>query len=190
MTKSELKLRLNNGRISSQERDFLIDAILTNPSLFGILLKLVYQEDTTKNWHCSWVYDHVLRKQLSLILPHMPLFTQNLGNLQSQSVIRPMAHTCQQISLAYYKDQQKNFQQTLTTKQLKLMTEACFAWLIDRHNIAPKVYAMTSLLYLGQTFTWVHGALYEHLLQTIATASAGYKSRGKKVLYQLKQLGY
>ena len=159
MTEIELKKRLNSGRISMMERDELVDEILSNPKLTGPLLGMVHDEDNTENWWCSWVFDHVMRKHLRLILPHIDTFCNGLRTLKSESVIRPMAHTCELLALAIYRKKQPLFVEKVSMAHREELTERCFDWLIEPHKMAPKVFAMTALLYLGEDFDWVRPEL-------------------------------
>lgn len=190
MTVKELLARLNSGRICMDERDAIVDDILQSPELLRPLIQLVFKEDNTENWHCSWVFDNVMRRNLSLLIPHLDVFCEGLNTLKSESVIRPMAHTCELLAIAYYVKMNKSFREGLNNRHLELITESCFDWLIGKHKVASKVFAMASLFYLGSTFDWVRPELKSVLEQQITEGSAGFKSRGSKTLEKLKKLGY
>lgn len=190
MTKEEFSKYLNQGRIFMDERDRLVTIVLDNPELTCHLLDLVLEEDNTEFWHCSWVFDNVMRKNLLLLLPCLDSFCNNLTNLKSESVLRPMAHICELLTLGYFKQKKPELENHITNHHLEQITESCFDWLIGNHKVATKVFAMTSLFYLGEKFDWIRPELKSVLEQQIHEGSAGFKSRGSKTLEKLKKLGY
>lgn len=190
VTKDDLNLRLNTGRISKDERDELAGEVLKNPQLTGPLLKLVFEEDKTGLWHCSWVFDTVMRKNLSLLLPHLDTFVNGLEFLKSESVIRPMSHTCELLILRFFEKKDSLFTEHLKPNYLEKITEVCFDWLIGPHKVASKAFAMTCLFYLGEQFDWVRPELKSVLEQQISKGTAGFKSRGSKTLDLLSKLGH
>jgi hypothetical protein len=100
-----------------------------------------------------------------------------------------MAHVCEMICEAYFKKKDPVFVKNITDDQLEKLMICCFDWLIGPLNIAPKVFAMTSLYYLGLKFPWVHPELKQVLLDTYANGSTGYQNRAKKTLDKLAKLG-
>ena len=193
MTKANLNNILGTGRISMARRDELVKGIITSSAsidLTGHLLQLVFQEDDTDLWQSSWVFDNVMRKDLSLLLPHITIFCNRLGSLKSESVIRPMAHICELLTMQYFVKENPKFRQQLTVAHLEQIAEACFDWLIGEHKVASKVFAMTSLFYLGSSFDWIRPELKSVIEQQLHQGSAGFKSRGKKTIKLLTDLGY
>ncbi len=172
------------------ERDELVYGILAYPNLTGPLLQFVFEEDKTDSWSCSWVFQNVMRKQLKLVLPHIDIFCNELKNLKSESVIRPMAHVCEMLALAVYHKKIPVFIEKVIWKHREEITERCFDWLIEPHKMAPKVFAMTALFHLGEDFEWVRPELKLFLEKTFTTGSPGYQNRGQKVLDKLRKLGY
>lgn len=192
MTEKELTQILDAGRISMAKRDELVEAIIKSPrsiELTGHLLHLVFEEDKTDLWQSSWVFDNVMRKKLSLLFPHIDAFCTSLSSLKSESVIRPMAHTCELLILKYFKKKDPSVINSLKTKHLEEIAEACFDWLIGQHKVASKVFAMTSLFYLGEKLEWIRPELKLVIEQQIAEGTAGFKSRGSKTLALLTNLG-
>ena len=90
---------------------------------------------------------------------------------------------------AYFKKKNPDFVQNITDDQLEKMMSSCFDWLIGPMNIAPKVFSMTCLYYLGLKFDWVHPELKQVLEDSYATGTIGYKNRAKKTLDKLAKLG-
>ena len=90
---------------------------------------------------------------------------------------------------AYFKKKDPTFLKTVTNNQLEKIMTACFDWLIGPMNIAPKVFAMSSLYYLGFKFDWVHPELKQVLEDNYPNGTSGYRNRAKKTLDKLARLG-
>ena len=138
MTIATLKKTLNSGRISKDQRDFLVDTILFHPALVETLWEEVLLEDKNNTFNASWVLDNVLRKDLRLLLPHLDKFCGALAHLQSDSVIRPVAHICEMLVLCYFKKKSPDCLKYLKKPHLEAITEVCFDWLISEYKVATK----------------------------------------------------
>lgn len=190
MTEAQLHIKLNSGRLSKAKIELLVSELEQEPSLTKALFNEVLQEDQVGTFNASWTFDHLMRKKLVYVVPIMDDFTEGLAQLRSESCIRPIAHVCEMISKAYFDKKDAFFRKNITNEQLEKILTACFDWLISPMNVAPKVFSMTSLYYLGMKFDWVHPELKLVLQDTIASGSAGYKNRGKKTLDMLAKLGH
>lgn len=95
MTARELHRQLNTGRINKPDVDRLVTHVLASPELVGPLFQEVFIHDKEDNFVASWIFDHVMRKKLELIVPILNDFIGGLNQVQSESSIRPMAHICQ-----------------------------------------------------------------------------------------------
>ncbi len=190
MTAQQLRQQLNVRRINKPEVDNMVLEILARPTLVRPLLQEVVLQDRSNHFSAGWIFDHVMRKELDLIFLIRDDFVSALNQLQSDSCIRPMAHVCQMITERYFKKKDDPYVQGFTTDHLEAMVSICFDWLIGERKIATKVFAMTSLFYLGEKFHWVRPELRSFLEQNIASGSPGIQNRGIKILTQLKNLGY
>lgn len=190
MNKEELHLQINSRRLSKKEVDHLVGQLETNADLVENLLNAVAAEDKEGTFNASWVFDHLMRSRLDYLLPYLNEFTLMLSNLKSESCIRPMAHVCEMITEAYFIKKIPEFRKELTETHLERLVSNCFDWLIGEHKIAAKVFAMTSLFYLGKKFDWVHPELTSILEQTVNEGTTGYRNRAEKTLIALKSLGH
>lgn len=190
MTKSELLQRLNSGRLSKTQIDTLVKELITNSDLTKPLLEEIFRQDKLNDFNASWVFDHLMRKKLVYLLPFIEEFTSRLDNLTSESCIRPIAHVCQMLCESYFVKNDIIFKKSMKKNHLEYLVNACFDWLIGEHKMAAKVFSMTSLLYLGEKFDWIHPELKMVLESTVPNGSAGYKNRGKKTLDKLVALGH
>ncbi|MCR9227690.1 MAG: hypothetical protein NXH90_09760 [Flavobacteriaceae bacterium] len=189
MTREQLHIALNSGRISKSQIDVLVLQLKNGPPLAQVLYQEVLLEDKNGTFNASWTFDHLMRKELSYILPFIDDFVNGLSELNSESCIRPIAHVCEMICEQYFKQKNPAFIQNITDKQLDKMVASCFDWLIGPMNMAPKVFSMTSLFYLGLKFDWIHPELKLVLEESYANGSTGYQNRAKKTLDKLAKLG-
>lgn len=190
MTEEQLQDRLRSGRLSKTQIDGLVAVLEKRPELTKKLLWEVFGEDKGDSFNASWAFDHLMRKKLVYLLPHMEEFANGLPKMTSESCVRPMAHVCQMFAETYFKNKEGVFKENVTIEQLERITAICFDWLIGEHKTAAKVFAMTSLFHLGTQFDWVHTELKSVLEETIAKGSAAYKNRAKKTLDKLMALGH
>ncbi|MFC4219914.1 adenylosuccinate lyase [Flagellimonas marina] len=189
MTEQQLHIALHSGRLFKDDVDQLVDKLILQPNMVGPLLKEVLIEEKEGTYNASWTFRHLIEKKLDYLLPFFDDFTEILGKLTSESTIRAMACVCEMVCVAYFKKKDPAFQNNISDEQLERIMTACFDWLISEMNMAPKVFSMTSLYYLGQKFDWVHPELRQVLEDTYASGSTGYKNRAKKTLDKLAQIG-
>lgn len=185
MTEKELHIALNSGRLSKPQVDSLVSGLVDHPKLAKSLFQEVLMEDREGTFNASWTFDHLMRKKLEYLLPFFDDFSTQLGELKTESCIRPMAHVCEMVCIAYFKKKDPVFVQHITDGHLEKILTVCFDWLISPMNMAPKVFSMTCLYYLGLKFDWVHPELRLILEDTFATGTTGYQNRAKKTLDKL-----
>ncbi len=190
MTEQQLHVALNSGRLSKDGVNRLVYDLEGLPQLTGALLQEVFLQDKTDSFNASWVFDNLMRKKLVYLLPHLDVFVNGLSNLTNESGIRPMAHVCELLCEAYFKKQDATFVHNITAEHLEGIMTVCFDWFIGQHKVAAKVFAMSSLYYLGTQFDWVHPELKLILEDTITQGSIGYQNRAKKTLHKLAKLGH
>jgi hypothetical protein len=177
---------LNKVRI-----DELVQELSIRPELTAPLLEEVFAQDATgDSFNASWVFDHLMRKKLDFLLPHLDRFVEGTANIKTESCMRPMAHVMELLNETYFKRKNPKYINAITPQLQEQMVTICFDWLIENHKVATKVFAMTSLFYLGEKHPWVHPELVSILELQIAQGTAGFKNRGGKILNQLKNLGY
>ncbi|MDF0716248.1 adenylosuccinate lyase [Muricauda sp. 334s03] len=189
MTEEQLHIVLNSGRISKSKIDGLVLQLEKKPQLALVLYHEVLLEDKEGTFNASWTFDHLMRKDPSLVLPFFDDFVNGLSELKTESCVRPIAHVCEMVCEAYFNKKRPEFVQSITDEQLEKIMTVCFDWLISSMNVAPKVFAMTSLYYLGLKFDWVHPELKLVLEKSYTSGTTGYKNRAKKTLDKLAKLG-
>lgn len=191
MNPETLRKKLNSGRLNKAQIDQMVNELLDLPDLTKVLLEEVFAQDATKeSFNASWVFDHLMRKKLEYLLPHLDIFLEGTSKLKTESCMRPMAHVVELLNIAHFKKKNPKYLKAFTKEQQEQMTSICFDWLIGEHKVATKVFAMTSLFHLGERFDWIRPELKSVLELQIAEGTAGFKNRGGKILDTLKKLGY
>ncbi|WP_285653875.1 hypothetical protein [Allomuricauda sp. NBRC 101325] len=189
MTKETLHITLSRERLSKTQVDELVSQLENEPDLAPFLFQMILLEDKEGTFNAAWTFDHLMRKKLQNLLPFFETFADRLSELKTESCIRPLAHVCEMVCEAYFKKKDPLFIQNITDEQLEKILTCCFDWLIGPMNMAPKVFSMTSLYYLGLKFPWVHPELKQVLEDTYGSGTMGYKNRAKKTLDKLAKLG-
>ncbi len=187
MTPAELRVWLDSKGITRSEVDLLVGQLMDHPGLIKDLIEEIAHGDEEGNFYGSWVLDHLLRRKLEYILPHMERFTVLLAMLKNESCIRPLAHVCEMLCHAYFEKKELRFVGAISDVQLERIMTVCFDWLISPMNMAPKVFAMSCLYHLGSKFDWVRPELRAILEASMAKGSSGYRNRAKKTLEMLSR---
>jgi len=191
MTKDTLLYQLNEKRLSKEEIIALVQQLLQFPQLTLPLLEEVFRQDQqAESFNASWVFDHLMRKDLTLLLPYTEKYVEGLPNLKTESCMRPMAHVMELLTIALFVNKQASFLKAIDSTQQEQMVTVAFDWLIGNYKVATKVFAMTSLFHLGTNFSWVRLELRSIIEQQMINGTAGLVNRGSKILEALKKLGY
>ncbi|QLG43910.1 adenylosuccinate lyase [Costertonia aggregata] len=186
MTKEELFRTLNYVDATREKRLNMSKRVLEQPQLLKPLIQIAFEEDNPISCKAAWVLEFVTKQKLSLIFPHLDFFMNNINKLHLESSVRPVAKICEELVLNHFSKNKITAQEELTIKHLEKITAACFDWLIGNFKVAPKAYAMTTLLKLGEVFDWIHPELRLILEQNYHTGSAAYKARARMVLKKLE----
>ena len=182
MDPAALRANLNGDRVDRSGVDRLVGELLDSPNSVKVLLEEIHKGEGSGHFQASWALDHLLRRKPNYLLPHMEQFTLLLPGLKNESCIRCLFHVCEMLCIAAFKQKQRPFREGIDRHQWERIKDACFDTLIGPMGMAPKVFAMGCLYYLGQIFPWVHHQLRGVLEETYATGSIGYRNRAKKTL--------
>ena len=187
MTKDQLYTELNRVNARREKRLEYAELILTHPNLFQHVLEITFMVDDPNSPKAAWVLEFVCDKNLSLILPHLNYFTTHLSQVHLDSAVRPVAKICQFIIEAHYSKPHSETLVYLSNEHKETITEACFNWLINDEKVAPKVYAMNCLYFLGKDFIWIHEELLMILEKEYYNQSAGFKAKARHIMTALKK---
>lgn len=187
MNKQELADLINTRVTSYREyRLKYAQIVLQDQKLFKHLIEIAFDETNDAAVKVSWVLDFVMRERLEWLYPHLDYFTDNISKSKHDSIVRPMAKICENLALTYNSKKPSEIRKHLTKKHIEKIIETGFDWMITDQKVAVKAYTMETLYQFGKEFDWVHDELKLIIQQSIMDGSAGYKSRGKKILQRLK----
>ena len=177
-------INLINSKVTSysEYRIKYANIVLADKNLFFPLLSVAFDETNEASIRVSWVLDYVMREKLSLLYPHLDYFTTNISNVKHDSIVRPMARTCELLAKAYTSKNDLAIKNYLTNIHIEKILETGFDWMITEQKVAVKAYSMETLFLFGKEFDWVHPELQLILEQEISNGSPAYQARGKKIL--------
>ena len=157
--------------------------IIDSPYLFPYLINETFNVNDILSIRTTWVLEWICTHNgLTLLLPHLNTFTQNLHKVHFDGSVRTCSKICEHISIAYTSKKVHPIKNTLTKKQLNTIIEVAFDWLITPQKIAVKAYTMNTLYLLGLQIDWIHPALEIIIRKDIIHQSKGCEARGKKIL--------
>ena len=177
-------VNLINTKVTSY-REYRIkyaEIVLDNKELFLPLLEIAFDETNDASMRVSWVIDYVMREKLEWLYPHLDFFTDNISTVKQDSIVRPIARTCELLAKAYTSKKENEIKNHITKNHIEKIIETGFDWMITEQKVAVKAYTMETLFLFGKEIDWVHKELQLILQQEISNGSPAYKARGKKIL--------
>ena len=187
MTKEKLNGALDYVDHSRENRLKMANLILCDSNLVEPLLEIAFDLENPLSHRACWVMEFAAKVELSYLYPYVDIFVDNLGRLKIDSSIRPAAKICEYLIRCYFLNSRQECRAILKDRHLEGIATACFDWLIGDNKVAAKAYSMTSLLYLGKKFPWIHPELALILEQNYADGSAAYKARARHTLVKLNE---
>jgi hypothetical protein len=182
---NSLEILLKSQRLSALGRDEQVRYYLNHPQELKMVLELCYSNDQHTAFQAAWILDGVLRKNDELLIPIWEQFTSQLSKTTNPSVLRSFAKICELVCTARWKSRSQAWIETINDTHCELLTQNLFDWLIGPQKVAVKVFAMTSLYYLGEAVPWINGELAAVIESQLPGSSAGFKNRGQKTLAAL-----
>ncbi|WP_405224501.1 adenylosuccinate lyase [Dokdonia sp. Asnod1-B02] len=187
MTLSELYNELAYVNHSREKRAYYAQLILNEPSLMELVLEILFMVDDARSPKTGWIAEFATKEDITIILPHLELFTTKMHTVYQDAALRPVSKICEELAISYYKMKNLQTRASLTKIQRERMVTAAFDWLITDQKVAVKAYSMTSLYYLGTEFNWIHEDLQRIMEENYMTSSAAYKARCKHITAWIKR---
>lgn len=187
MTLSELYNELAYVNHSREKRAYYAQLILNEPSLMELVLEILFMVDDARSPKAGWIAEFATKEDITIILPHLELFTTKMHTVYQDAALRPVSKICEELAISYFKIKNLQTRASLTKIQRERMVTAAFDWLITDQKVAVKAYSMTSLYYLGTEFNWIHEDLQRIMEENYMTSSAAYKARCKHITAWIKR---
>jgi hypothetical protein len=159
---------------SGAEKDLFIAEVGASGERFDTLLNLTLFEKDPLAWRAAWILDGSDEQHPGLASPYLHKIIQNLPQLESKGALRSL------LRLLCRFDIQEEDQ--------GLLIDLSFGYLVSElYPVAVKVHAM-QIIY---KHTLIYPELKEELITVIEDQvennSVGFKSRGKRIIRQLKK---
>lgn len=187
MTLSELYNELAYVNHSREKRAYYAQSILNEPGLMELVLEILFMVDDAKSPKAGWIAEFATKEDITIILPHLELFTTKMHTVYQDAALRPVSKICEELAISNYKMKNLQTRASLTKIQRERMVTAAFDWLITDQKVAVKAYSMTSLYYLGTEFNWIHEDLQRIMEENYMTSNAAYKARCKHITAWIKR---
>jgi len=178
-----LRDRIKNVTAARKSRDENKEFVLAHPDTIPDWLAFAFETDDRDSHLACWVLELVANERLELFAPHLDFICPRLHMLNDESAIRPLAKICLLLVVSNFK---KTGKILLSNDNLKLITEACFDWLIGDAKVASKVHAMRTLYLIGNQIDWIHPELRMIVEKEYPHQSAAYKVGAREILGKTK----
>lgn len=172
-----MDIRTTLSQRCSKEISHQIAAYIgNNQRRFSELMELVLGDDDQLSKYSAWVVQHCLQKQPQLIKPHLEAMIQNLDkpNL-NDSVVRSTVKALAETGIPEH----------LQGRVLQL----CFDYLLDpKVAVAIRVHAMQTIFNISKNEPDLLMELREVIQEWMPYGSAGFRSRGRKILKEIGKI--
>lgn len=180
-----LKNNIENSNAHRASRDENAQFILVHLDLFPEFLEMTLNCNDKNHFKACWIMELVLEENLSLLLPNLHGFCENLKNYTNHSAIRSISKICMFLAKIHIKKTKQN-EIILSEKQILIISEKCLDWIIDENEkVASKAYAIRTLFELGKIQDWIYPELKRILSDDYMKYTYAYKAVAKEILKKI-----
>ncbi len=153
---------------------YIADALGTDPGHFRTIMTCILQEKDPIPPRAAWVAELLTQKDPALIDPYLKDIIENLDNFTHPGTRRNLL---------------KILMRTKIPEEYRgILIDVCFRWLMEEDKkVASKIFAMQIIENHIPVYPELAVELSEVILDQFEKNSAGFKSRGRKVLKNLKK---
>lgn len=153
----------------------IVNYIGHNPDRFGELMDLFFEDENRVAQRASWVMSQCTKEYPTLIIPYLEVMVDNLYNNVHNAVKRNTVRIFQDIDIP----------ESLIGK----LADVCFKYLEDtKEAVAVRIFSMTVLYRICLREPELKNDLQLLIEEFLPHGTAGFKSRGKKILKQLAKM--
>jgi hypothetical protein len=150
--------------------------VYEEPSLFGVFIDLALLDEKYYAERASRVICVCSQNFPELFKPHCSRVIAALGNLTSEGAMRNFLKTLAEVPVK------------LTKKDKSILLNQCFDYLVSNdYPVAVQVFSMQILYNLSGEIPEIGEELYRILEEKIPDASAGYRSRARRIILQMRR---
>ena len=151
---------------------FVAEAINNNEEMFAELMRLFFSNESRICQRAAWIVSHCADKNPVLLSPYVDKLVKNLYNEVDDTIKRNAVRVLQLVEIP--------------TALWGETIEICFRYLTGTEAIAIKVFSMSVLYNLSLHVPEITNELKVVIEDQLPYGSAGFKSRGKKILAKLE----
>ena len=162
------------AELSHFNMHYIADAIGTDSKYFDVIMKMILEDEDPIPPRAAWVAELVTQKNPDLLEPYLGKIIDGLPNYTHPGTRRNIL---------------KILMRTKIPEEYQgLLIDICFQWIQEENKkVASKVYAMQIIENHLQQYPELATELYEVVQDQFERNSAGFKSRGRKVLKNLEK---
>ena len=147
----------------------IVDYIGSDSERFEALMQLFFADDWCLNQRASWPIPLIVERYPELIFPYIERLIKNLENPSHNAVVRNTVKLFQNIDIP------EKFQGQ--------MVNICMTLLADpKEPVANKIFSMTVIYNISKKWPDLQSELRLLIESQMESESAGFKSRGRKIL--------
>jgi len=160
---------------SGAEKELLIREVLNSDQKFRILLDYTFQEKDPLAWRAAWVLDGCDEQSPGLVAEFIPDIIYKLPEMKSSGTLR-----CLLRLLCRY---------DIDEEDQGVLIDLCFKYLVSElYPVAVKVHAMQIIYQHVLIYPELKGELTTVILDQIDNNTVGFKSRGKRLIRDMKKM--
>jgi hypothetical protein len=163
---------------SRKLKDLTASMVYDNPSLFKLLIEVSWMDEDPWSNRASRVVSVCSCRFPELFRPYCSAIIKQLRSVHSEGVIRNYLKVIAEVPVK------------LTQKDKTLLLNLCFDYLSANYAVSIQVYSMQILYNLSLDMPEIGIELGNILEENLPDASAGYRSRGEKILRKLQQINF
>lgn len=171
--------RLSKSNAGSACRNGIRDFVLENPEYLEELAAFATDLNNKNQYRGVWIIEMLAETHTDLLLPFIDKICSTISGYKHESSIRGMSR------VAFFLSTSKMI--SLNETQQEKMIETCLDWLIGDAKVAPKMYAMHTLLHYSKKQDWIKEELKNIINKDFPHQSAGYKAAAREVLKKISK---
>lgn len=153
----------------------IMQYIGNDPERIAEMMELfLHDENYRVNQRIAWVVGHVAERYPSMFIPYLPAMIKNLDHPSHDAGIRNTVRIWQDIDIP--------------EPLMGEIADRCFTYLTSpQAPIAVRVFSMTVLFNITKTWPELGHELVQIIEEHLPYGSAGFKSRGKKIIAAIRK---
>lgn len=159
---------------SKEQTMKIVEYLGTDKARIAELMDIFFVEDYRLNQRASWVVHHLSERHPEQLEPYLPKMVENLNNPLHDAVLRNTLRYFEKIDLP--------------EDLMGPVADKCFEFLSSHEQpIAIRVFSMGTLFKISTKYPELQAELALIIEEHLPYGSAGFKSRGKKILKKIEK---